>query len=125
MAAQTDEEGRDSFEPQPYVSAKAYRHYLDALLARNDDDYATAAHETGHVFGRFDDYDMNLNPPKVGNRIDDPGYWVTRSLPVNPFSRTTYYSFMGASDPGSQYWVDRATYLAILQSLQSGTDLGP
>ena len=36
---------RDSFEPQPYVSARAYQHYLDALLAKNDDDYATAASE--------------------------------------------------------------------------------
>ena len=35
----------DTLEPQPYISARAYRHYLDALLARGDDDYATAASE--------------------------------------------------------------------------------
>src|SRR3954470_10566587 len=29
----------------PLVSARAYRHYLDALLARNAEDYATAAAE--------------------------------------------------------------------------------
>jgi tetratricopeptide (TPR) repeat protein len=38
-------EATDTFEPQRYVSARAYRHYLDALLARGADDYATAAAE--------------------------------------------------------------------------------
>jgi Flp pilus assembly protein TadD len=38
-------EATDSFQPQRYVSARAYRHYLDALLARGADDYATAAAE--------------------------------------------------------------------------------
>jgi hypothetical protein len=48
-AAMPDQEAirdaTDSFEPQRYVSARAYRHYLDALLARGADDYATAAAE--------------------------------------------------------------------------------
>jgi len=35
----------DSSEPRRYVSARAYQHYLDALLARNSDDFATAASE--------------------------------------------------------------------------------
>ena len=35
----------DSSEPRRYASARAYRHYLDALLARNSDDFATAASE--------------------------------------------------------------------------------
>ena len=35
----------DSFEPQRYVSARAYKHYLDALLARGADDFAAAASE--------------------------------------------------------------------------------
>ena len=30
---------RDSYEPQPYVSARAYSHYLAALLARDGDDF--------------------------------------------------------------------------------------
>jgi tetratricopeptide (TPR) repeat protein len=38
-------EARDSFEAQRYVSARAYQHYLDALLARGADDYAAAASE--------------------------------------------------------------------------------
>jgi tetratricopeptide (TPR) repeat protein len=38
-------EATDSFEPQRYVSARAYRHYLDALLAKGADDYAAAAAE--------------------------------------------------------------------------------
>src|SRR5439155_2220378 len=38
-------DAKDSFEPQRYVSARAYRHYLDALLARGADDYPTAAAE--------------------------------------------------------------------------------
>jgi len=38
-------EGGDSSEPQRYVSARAYQHYLDALLAKNAEDFATAAAE--------------------------------------------------------------------------------
>ena len=38
------EEGpTSSFEPDTYVSARAYQHYLDALLARASDDLTTAA----------------------------------------------------------------------------------
>ena len=77
------------------------------------------------MFGRLDDYDFNRQPPKVGNRIDDPGYWVANGQPISPTGGPTTYSFMGASDPGSQYWVDTPTYLAILQMLESGADLGP
>src|SRR3989442_102594 len=32
-------------EPQRYISARAYHHYLDALLAKNADDLVTAAEE--------------------------------------------------------------------------------
>ena len=32
-------------EPQPWVSPRAYRHYLAALLARDRDDHGTAASE--------------------------------------------------------------------------------
>jgi Flp pilus assembly protein TadD len=38
-------EGSDSGEPQRFASARAVRHYLDALLAKNADDFATAAAE--------------------------------------------------------------------------------
>ena len=38
-------EATDSFAPERYVSARAYQHYLDALLARGADDYPTAAAE--------------------------------------------------------------------------------
>ena len=34
-----------SYEPERYVSARAYRHYLAALLARGDDDLDAAAAE--------------------------------------------------------------------------------
>jgi tetratricopeptide (TPR) repeat protein len=40
-----DEEEPDSPEPPPRVSARAYRHYLDALLAKNAEDPATAVSE--------------------------------------------------------------------------------
>jgi tetratricopeptide (TPR) repeat protein len=38
-----EEGSSSSFEPDTYVSARAYQHYLDALLARGNDDLATAA----------------------------------------------------------------------------------
>ena len=38
-------EATDTFESQRYVSARAYRHYLDALLAKGKDDYPLAASE--------------------------------------------------------------------------------
>jgi hypothetical protein len=91
------------------------------VAAQVDADYATLAHEVGHVFGREDEYDFSANPPRIGNRIDAPGYWVSKSEPIYPDGRTVYYSFMGASDRRSRYWVDRSTYLAILEVLQRGS----
>jgi tetratricopeptide (TPR) repeat protein len=41
--ARSDEDARP--DPQPYASARAYRHYLDAQMARNAEDPATAASE--------------------------------------------------------------------------------
>ncbi|MEO6458794.1 MAG: hypothetical protein ABIO92_11075 [Chloroflexia bacterium] len=82
---------------------------------------STLAHETGHVFGLVDDYNFDINPPKIGNRINVPGYWLANSLQIGTGGKPVYYSFMGAEDAGSRYWVDRDTYMAILQRLQSGT----
>jgi len=81
---------------------------------------STLAHEIGHVFGRVDEYNFDINPPKIGNRINVPGYWLTNSLQIGTTGKPVYYSFMGAEDAGSRYWVDRDTYMAILQKLQSG-----
>ena len=44
-AAEGAAEDADSGEVQPRASPRAYRHYLDALLAKNADDFATAASE--------------------------------------------------------------------------------
>ena len=43
MDVEAMQEATDSFEPQRYVSARAYRHYLDAMLAKGADDYPAAA----------------------------------------------------------------------------------
>ena len=85
-----------------------------------DSDYATLAHEAGHVYGRNDDYNFDPNPPKIGNRLDSPGYWVLKGRPIDPAANPVFYSFMGASDAGSQYWVDRTTYMALLARMQRG-----
>lgn len=45
MDVEAVREATDTFEPQRYVSARAYRHYLDALLAKGKDDYPLAASE--------------------------------------------------------------------------------
>jgi hypothetical protein len=82
---------------------------------------STLAHEVGHVFGLFDDYNFDVNPPKIGNRINVPGYWLAKSLQIGTGGKPVYYSFMGAEDAASRYWVDRDSYLAILQILQNGT----
>ncbi|HUS13492.1 MAG TPA: hypothetical protein VM536_00560 [Chloroflexia bacterium] len=91
-----------------------------AVSSQVDSDYATLAHEAGHIFGRFDDYDFGRKPPLIGTRIDAPGYWVAKGRPITPADKQAFYSFMGASDARSQYWVDRDTYLSILEMLQSG-----
>jgi len=43
--ALVEEDGSDSSSPEPHSNARALRHYLDALLARNADDLDTAAAE--------------------------------------------------------------------------------
>jgi hypothetical protein len=81
---------------------------------------STLAHEVGHVFGLLDDYNFDVNPPRIGTRINVPGYWLARSLQIGTSGKPVYYSFMGAEDAASRYWVDRDSYMAILQTLQSG-----
>ncbi len=44
-AAEGAADDTDNGEVQPRASPRAYRHYLDALLAKNADDFATAASE--------------------------------------------------------------------------------
>src|SRR5260370_14434218 len=43
--AEAMKDAAESFEPQRHVSPRAYRHYLDALLARGAEDYPAAAAE--------------------------------------------------------------------------------
>jgi hypothetical protein len=91
-----------------------------AVAVQVTSDYATVAHEIGHVFRQEDDYDFSRNPPRIGNRIDATGFWVGGNQVMSPAGPPVYYSFMGASDAGSQYWVDTQTYLEILGILQGG-----
>ena len=81
---------------------------------------STLAHEIGHTFGLLDEYNFDVSPPKIGNRINVPGYWLAKSLQIGTGGNPIYYSFMGAEDAASRYWVDRNSYMAILQKLQSG-----
>jgi hypothetical protein len=90
------------------------------IASQVDADHATVAHEVGHIYGLRDEYDLRRRPPWIGNPIDAPGYWFGRSLPVAPGGNPVYYSFMGASDARSQYWVNKPTYLWILDRLQGG-----
>jgi hypothetical protein len=85
-----------------------------------DSDYATLAHEAGHVYGRNDDYNFDINPPKIGNRLDSPGFWVLKNRPIDPAAKPVFYSFMGAQDANSQYWIDRTTYMTLLSRMQRG-----
>jgi hypothetical protein len=89
-----------------------------------DADYATLAHEAGHVMNRRDEYNFSIVPPTIGARLDAPGYWIGKSRPIDPGARPTYYSFMGAQDANSQYWVNKDTYMSILRQLQNSPQLG-
>jgi hypothetical protein len=105
---------------EPNVVGLEIHAIRQVVAVQSDSDYATLAHEAGHVFGRIDDYNFDFNPPKIGNRLDSPGYWVLKGRPIDPAAKPTFYSFMGASDAGSQYWVDRATFMALLTRMQDG-----
>jgi hypothetical protein len=96
-------------------------HAVKQVVANQvDSDYATLAHEAGHVYGRNDDYNFDINPPKIGNRLDVPGFWVLKNRPIDPAATPVFYSFMGASDANSAYWIDRATYTTLLGRMQRG-----
>lgn len=90
------------------------------VTAQSNSDYATMAHEVGHIFRQEDEYNFNVNPPIIGNRIDVPGYRVRTGQPITPNTSPIYYSFMAASDPRSEYWIDLGTYIEILNLMQSG-----
>ncbi len=91
---------------------------------------AVAGHEMGHTYGLLDDYDASKN--KVGNPLDDNGYWVNmpnndNSLPdlkgrpaliqsnFKDADGEPYYGFMAAVNDNP--WVDSATWRFIRDAI--------
>ncbi|HBY92710.1 MAG TPA: hypothetical protein DEP84_01910, partial [Chloroflexi bacterium] len=74
-----------------------------------------ASHEIGHVFRLNDEYDYSKSPPKRGDRIDLPGYWVIRHEPKEDSAKMPTFNFMGAAGL-PDYWVRSEVYSALLKA---------
>lgn len=74
-----------------------------------------ASHEIGHVFNLEDEYDYSQSPPKRGDRIDVPGYWVIQREPKEDSSIKPTFNFMSSAGL-PDYWVRSEVYGALLRT---------
>lgn len=72
-----------------------------------------ASHEIGHVYNLDDEYDFSQSPPKRGDRIDVPGYWVIRREVKEDSETTPVFNFMSAAGL-PDYWVRAGVYSTLL-----------
>ena len=87
----------------------------------------TAAHEVGHLYALYEDYDYAIKPPRPGVEILVPVYWVQREQePVSTPSKKLW-TYMSAGSKQVTYWTDRRIYEYLLAkfALQGGTASGP
>ncbi|HYN88912.1 MAG TPA: hypothetical protein VER55_10290, partial [Ardenticatenaceae bacterium] len=81
-----------------------------------DEHPVVTSHEIGHVFLLPDEYDNSVVPPKNGERLDVPGYWVARREAKEDSELTPTFNFMSRAGL-TDYWVRGDTYIHLLKQL--------
>jgi hypothetical protein len=73
-----------------------------------------AAHELGHLFWLYEDYDVLLKPPKKVTLIDRPGYWVQKGQPEENSDTHPVATFLSRYTGTTGFWVDSRIYEYLL-----------
>lgn len=83
-------------------------------------DYSkTTAHEVGHLFWLYEDYDQFVSPPRSSTYLDRSGYWVQRRQVQDVNSSDKIPTFM--SGGAIKAWVDTRIYEYLMGKFIIGT----
>lgn len=83
-------------------------------------DYSkTTAHEVGHLFWLYEDYDQFVSPPRSSTYLDRSGYWVQRQQFQDVKSAEKIPTFM--SGGAIKAWVDTRIYEYLMGKFIVGT----
>lgn len=74
----------------------------------------TAAHEIGHLYALYEDYDYAIQPPRPGVEILTPGYWVQREQELVSTPSKKLWTYMSAGSKQVNYWTDQRIYEYLL-----------
>ncbi len=87
----------------------------------------TAAHEVGHLYSLYEDYDFAVKPPRPGVEILVPGYWVQHEQELANTPSRKLWTFMSSGSKQVLYWTDRRIYDYLLAkfALRGGTASAP
>ncbi len=87
----------------------------------------TAAHEIGHLYALYEDYDYAINPPRPGVEILEPSYWVEREQELVSTSSKKLWTYMSAGSKQVTYWTDSRIYEYLMAkfALRGGTASAP
>ncbi len=84
-----------------------------------------AAHEIGHLYGLYDDYDLAVRPARNCIPVPVPGYWVEQARDVARSSTKNLCTFMSAAR--DLHWSDQRIYEYLMAkvTLNRGRVSGP
>ncbi len=87
----------------------------------------TAAHEVGHLYNLYEDYDFAVKPPRPGVEILVPGYWVQQDRELASTPSKKLWTYMSSGSKQVVYWTDRRIYEYLLAkfALHGGTASAP
>lgn len=73
-------------------------------------DPTTAAHEVGHLYWLYEDYDYAVKPPRPGVEITTPEYWVQRDLQMITKPGKALWTYLSSGSKSITYWTDERLY---------------
>src|SRR5439155_17907679 len=79
-----------------------------------------AAHELGHLFWLYEDYDVMIHPPKKFTLIDRPGYWVQKGQAEESTEAHPIATFLSGYTGTTGFWVDTRIYEYLLGKFSAG-----
>lgn len=77
-------------------------------------DPTTAAHEVGHLYNLYEDYDYAVEPPRPGVEINAPEFWVQRYREMTSSSTARLWTFLSSGSSKVVYWADNRIYDFLL-----------
>lgn len=113
---------------KPQTAGMALTSVQGTVMSQFDPvDLTTAAHEVGHLYALYEDYDYAINPPRPGIEIPVSGYWVQREQELASTASRTLWTYMSSGNKQVSYWTDHRIYEYLMArfALRGGTASAP